>query len=61
MENIQTKKVTTIYKDKPTVANIGIMLFYQALVDQDCKCTQINWIPGYQQDEETEELLDEFL
>ena len=55
------KNEAGIYKEKPAVANLGIMLFYQALVDQQCKCTQINWVPGYQQSEEVEELLDEFL
>ena len=53
--------VKGIYKDKPSVANIGIMLFYQALVDQKCECTQINWVPEYKQSEEIEDLLDEFL
>ena len=37
--------VRGIYKEKPSVANIGIMLFYQALVDQKCECVQINWTP----------------
>ena len=32
-----------IYKEKPAVANLGIQLFYQALVDQDCRCVQIEW------------------
>ena len=50
-----------IYKEKPSVANIGIMLFYQALVDQKCDCVQLNWTPEYQQSEEIQELLDEFL
>ena len=53
--------VRGIYKEKPLVANIGIMLFYQALVDQKCECVQINWTPEYKQSEEIQELLDEFL
>jgi hypothetical protein len=40
------EKKTGIYKDKPAVANLGIMLFYQA---------------EYKQSEEIGELLDEFL
>ena len=50
-----------IYKEKPAVANLGIQLFYQALEDQDCRCTQIEWTPPFKQTEEIEELLDEFL
>ena len=57
----ESSTVKGIYKDKPSVANIGIMLFYQALVDQKCECTQINWVPEYKQSEEIEDLLDEFL
>ena len=57
----EASTVKGIYKDKPSVANIGIMLFYQALVDQKCECTQINWVPEYKQSEEIEDLLDEFL
>ena len=57
----EASNVKGIYKDKPSVANIGIMLFYQALVDQKCECTQINWVPEYKQSEEIEDLLDEFL
>ncbi len=55
------EKKAGIYKDKPAVANLGIMLFYQALADQGCKCVQINWIPEYKQSEEIGKLLDEFL
>ncbi len=50
-----------IYKDKPAIANLGIIMFYKALEAQECKCTQIRWIPPYQQSEEIVELLDEFL
>ncbi|MCI5848105.1 MAG: hypothetical protein SOZ54_08730 [Candidatus Limiplasma sp.] len=50
-----------IYKEKPAVANLGIMLFYNALEAQDCTCTQIEWVPPYKQSEEIDELLDEFL
>ena len=48
-----------IYKEKPAVANLGIMLFYNALEAQDCTCTQIEWVPPYKQSEEIDELLDE--
>lgn len=61
MEDSRKTKPETIYKEKPAVANIGIMLFYQALESQGCKCAQIDWVPGYKQTEEIEELLDEFL
>ena len=50
-----------IYKQKPRVANLGILLFYKALEAQNCDCTQIEWTPPYKQPEEIEELLDEFL
>lgn len=50
-----------IYQDKPAVANLGIMLFYEALAKQGCECTQIDWTPPCQQPKEIEELLDEFL
>lgn len=50
-----------IYKEKPAVANLGIQIFYDALVAQGCKCTQIEWTPPVKQSEEIEELLDEFL
>ena len=55
------KEKDGIYKAKPRVANLGIMLFYNALEQQDCKCTQIEWTPPFKQSEEMEELLDEFL
>ena len=55
------KNEAGIYKKKPAVANLGIMLFYQALENQGCKCTQIEWVPEYEKSEEIEELLDEFL
>ena len=55
------QKDLSIYKEKPAVANLGIMLFYQALENQGCRCTQIEWIPEYEKSEEIEELLDEFL
>lgn len=50
-----------IYKQKPRVANLGILLFYKALEAHNCDCTQIEWTPPYKQPEEIEELLDEFL
>ena len=46
---------------KPRVINIGIQNFYSALESQDVKCTQIQWVPPFKQDEEIEELLDMFL
>lgn len=50
-----------IYKEKPAVANLGIMLFYDALVKQGCECTQIQWTPPFKQEKEIDELLDELL
>ena len=56
-----TKKVNGVYVEKPAVANLGIVLFYNALEAQKTECTQIQWLPPFQQDQEMEELLDEFL
>ncbi len=50
-----------IYPQKPRVANLGIQFFYDALVRQDCECTQIEWMPLAPQTEEIEELLDDLL
>jgi len=50
-----------IYHEKPSIANLGIMMFYKALEAQGCKCIQIEWLPPYIQTDEIEELLDEFL
>ena len=50
-----------IYKCKPSVANLGIMIFYDALVDQGCTCTQIEWTPPVKQSEEIEDMLDDLL
>ena len=55
------KNEAGIYHRKPAVVNLGIQMFYRALEDQDCKCPQIQWMPEYQQSEEIESLLDEFL
>lgn len=55
------KKVNGVYTQKPSVANLGIFLFYDALEAQGAECTQLHWTPPFQQDKETEELLDEFL
>lgn len=48
-------------KCKPSVANLGIKIFYDSLVAQDVKCTQIEWTPPFRQSAEIEQLLDEFL
>ena len=50
-----------IYQEKPKVANLGIQFFYEALVAQECDCTQIMWMPPIVQSKETEELLDDLL
>lgn len=48
-------------KELPSVANLGIMMFYDALVTQGSKCVQIEWVPPVKKSAEIEELLDEFL
>ena len=50
-----------VFQEKPSVVNLGIMLFYEALEAQDCECKQIKWTPPYRQSEEIDDLLDEFL
>lgn len=50
-----------IYTEKPSVANLGIRMFFDALEAQDCQCTQIEWTPPFKQSDEIEDLLDEFL
>lgn len=50
-----------VQENKPRVINIGIQTFYNALETQEVKCTQIQWVPPFKQDEEIEELLDMFL
>ena len=48
-------------KEKPSVANLGIKLFYDSMVAQDTRCVQIEWVPPIKRSAEIEELLDEFL
>ncbi|MBR4150737.1 MAG: hypothetical protein IKR08_05130 [Firmicutes bacterium] len=48
-------------KEIPSVANLGIMMFYDALVTQGSRCVQVEWVPPVKQSAEIEELLDEFL
>lgn len=48
-------------KEKPSVANLGIKLFFDSMVAQDTRCVQIEWVPPIKQSAEMEELLDEFL
>lgn len=57
----ERKNAAGIYVKKPAVANLGILMFYQALSDQKCKCTQLNWTPDYETESDIKELLDEFL
>ena len=47
--------------DKPSVVNLGIQTFYEALLEQGVECTQIEWTPPAKQDAETESLLDQYL
>ncbi len=46
---------------KPRVINIGIQIFYDALIKQNVKATQIEWHPPVKQSKEMMELLDKFL
>ena len=46
---------------KLKVINLGIQTFYEALLSQNVKTTQIQWQPPVKQDAEIEELLDMFL
>lgn len=48
-------------KERPSVANLGIKLFYDSLAAQGTRCVQIEWVPPVKQSAEMEELLDEFL
>lgn len=50
-----------IPKYKPSIANLGIKLFYDSMTAQDTRCVQIEWTPPFKQSEEMEMLLDEFL
>ncbi len=46
---------------KPRVVNIGIEVFYQALVLQEVDCAQVQWQPPAEQSEEISALLDDYL
>ncbi len=50
-----------IYKNKPSVANIGIMIFYNSMKDQGCETVQIDWLPPYKQPDDIEKLLEIYL
>lgn len=50
-----------IPKEKPSVANLGIKLFFDSLAAQQTRCVQIEWVPPIKQSAEIEQLLDEFL
>ena len=57
----QTLQEKPIPKSKPSVANIGIKIFYDSMAAQGGKCAQIEWVPPFKQSAEIEQLLDEFL
>jgi|GEM_PF-291987 hypothetical protein len=64
MNDINEKRpaaVKPLPKEIPSVANLGIMMFYDALVTQGSKCVQVEWVPPVKQSAEITELLDEFL
>lgn len=56
-----TEKKVYDQKKKPRVINLGIEIFYEALLIQDVKCAQIEWQPPVKQSKEIEALLDKFL
>lgn len=57
----ETMQVKPMPKEKPSVANLGIKIFYDSMVAQNTKCVQIEWVPPFKQSAEIEQLLDEFL
>lgn len=57
----ETMRVKPMPKEKPSVANLGIKIFYDSQVAQGTKCVQIEWVPPFKQSAEIEQLLDEFL
>ncbi len=46
---------------KPRVINIGLASFYEALVAQRVKATQLEWRPPVKQSEEINSLLEDLL
>ena len=48
-------------KETLRVINIGLQFFYDALLKQDIKVTQLDWRPPVKIDSEIEEMLDMFL
>jgi len=61
MENKQPVQIKPMPKNKPSVANLGIKIFYDSMVAQGTKCIQLEWIPPFRQSAEIQALLDEFL
>ena len=59
MEN--TIVIKPMPKNKPSVANIGIKIFYDSMVAQGTKSIQLDWVPPFRQSDEIKQLLDEFL
>lgn len=57
----ETMRVKPMPKEKPSVANLGIKIFYDSMVAQGTKCVQIEWVPPFKKSAEIEQLLDEFL
>ncbi|HIT08149.1 MAG TPA: hypothetical protein IAB55_03560 [Candidatus Merdivicinus faecavium] len=51
----------TCCPQKPRVINIGLASFYEALVSQKVKATQLEWRPPVKQSEEIASLLDDLL
>ncbi|HEX9677479.1 hypothetical protein [Nitrososphaera sp.] len=43
------------------VINLGLDIFYNALVEQNVKAMHVNWKPAPKLDKETEDILDKML
>ena len=56
-----SSKEQPLPKSKPTVANLGIKIFYDSLVAQEVSCVQIEWTPPFKQSAEIENILDELM
>ena len=60
MEN-KSVVIKPMPKNKPSVANVGIKIFYDSLAAQGAKCIQIEWIPPFKPADDIQQLLKEFL
>lgn len=58
---VMDEKKCSCTEHKLKVINIGIPRFYDALVAQNVKSTQLDWRPPFKQSEEIQNLLDMFM